>query len=122
MMITRKKLESCARVNVRPDPSNVAAFEAIAVYLGYGAFARGTTELDARDRALTRLAADLETIAAQSAVADTSERCALCFGRGYRPKARANDRGGFIALTCRRCGGTGSVTAGSRNPSRRPGQ
>lgn len=36
----------------------------------------------------------------------TMQQCSLCFGRGYRPKYREG-KTGFIAVTCRGCGGRG---------------
>lgn len=41
------------------------------------------------------------------AKAKVMQTCSLCFGRGYRPKYRANGKPGFIAITCRGCGGRG---------------
>jgi DnaJ-class molecular chaperone len=49
------------------------------------------------------------------AIEPATERCNLCWGRGYRPEARKSGRGLYLR-TCRRCGGSGSVQIGTRNP------
>ncbi len=36
-------------------------------------------------------------------------QCPRCFGRGYQPKARPNNRPGFYARNCPRCQGSGQI-------------